>query len=83
MNKRVDIEFLSDRWTPEGFEYREKGILFENGKVLAVDDIGGINIYELVELKGDKLAVVEESKAIDYDRDLLISLIINDGGDLR
>ncbi|MGP9043148.1 hypothetical protein [Cytobacillus kochii] len=76
MNKRVDIEFLSDRWTPGGFEYREKGILFENGKVLAVDDIGGINIYELVELKGDSLAVVAEGSEIDYDRDLLINLIL-------
>ncbi|MEK5426971.1 hypothetical protein [Cytobacillus sp. FSL R7-0680] len=31
----------------------------------------------------DSLAVVEESKAVDYSRDLLINLIINDGGDLR
>lgn len=83
MTKRVDIEFLSDRWAPEGMIYREEGVLFDNGKVLAIDGIGGMELYELVELKGDSLAVVDEDAAIGYDRELLINLIINDGGDLR
>lgn len=83
MTKRVDIEFISDRCTPEGFEYREKGILFENGKVISIDDIGGLSVYELAYMKSDNLAVVEEDAAVDYNRDLLINLIINDGGDLR
>ncbi|WP_281202658.1 hypothetical protein [Cytobacillus kochii] len=83
MTKRVDIEFLSDRWTPEGIEYREKGVLFNSGKVISIDDIGELSVYELAYMKSDNLAVVEEDAAINYDRELLINLIINDGGDLR
>ncbi|MBD7939554.1 hypothetical protein H9655_21150 [Cytobacillus sp. Sa5YUA1] len=76
MRKRIDVEIISDKWAPSDAAYREKGVLFDSGKVISIDDIGGLSVYELVYMKSDNLAVVEEDAAIDYDRELLINLIL-------
>lgn len=80
MLKQVKVEFISEGWSPPGEIYHENGIVFDNDMVLVVDDIGGVSIYNLVEMKGEDVAIVADFESLECDRDLLINLILNHGG---
>lgn len=79
---KVKVVFQADGWAPTDFEYKEQGIAFDNGYTLSVDDNGLAAVYKTVELSDDTAVVAGDNLSTD-NPNLLINLILNNGGNVK
>ncbi|MEH7237303.1 hypothetical protein [Bacillus sp. JJ1562] len=81
--KKVKVKYIDKGWEPPGFKYFDHGIVFENGYVLAVDEIGGTELYKWESMEDEDTVIVnrikDDTNYLLDNPELLVNLITNGG----